>query len=240
MDRRHRSRRELLAATVAAFSAGIAGCSGGEAGDSPTDSATPSPRPTATATEAPPRDPVTAVHQGTGDDIATVDIGLLGPTGFVLEHGGSSNFAVEVYDEDGEQVALLANEIGAWAGANLASLALEEHTLDITADGDWRIKTTQFPPYDADDIATDWPVELDGETDTYLGPVDFSDARTLSVAASGDSNNIVTIRDTIGGIAELAVNKIGAYEGSGVVSISSDVGWIDVEMSGAFELVLEE
>lgn len=241
------SRRSYIRAVAGSASlVALAGCSGGDGGGTPsgedtaepTSTVTPTPEPTPTPESVP--DPIEGQFEGSGDSTVSVDVELMGPTAFAMEHRGSSNFAVEVYDGDGEQVALLANEIGSWRGANLTDLALEEHTLDITADGEWWIGTTQQPQYLIDEVATGWPVEVEGSTDNYIGPIDFSEGRTLSLSATGDSNNVAMIRDSFGAVAEVAVNEIGPYEGSGVVSISDSVGWIDVEMSGEYQLVLEE
>lgn len=63
---------------------------------------------------------------------------------FTMSHEGSSNFAIWLYDADGNKKALLVNEIGAYTGSKAESIAKRGiYYLDVTADGTWRVDVTQ-------------------------------------------------------------------------------------------------
>lgn len=244
-------RREYFALGGALLTAAVAGCSG-EADEDPSGGtgngngggnggdveSEPEPEPEP-EDEGPP-DPIKTSYEGSGADVVDeISIERFGPTTFVMQHSGERNFSVELYDSNGEYVDLLANVIGPWGGANAVGVFPGEYAIDIGADGPWKISITQDPEYALDEVATSWPVEFDGSTDTVYGPIDFSEQRTLSVRAEGGQNNIIQILNAQGALADLALNEIGPVEGSTFVSIGG-VGWVDVEMSGPFEIVIEE
>lgn len=57
-----------------------------------------------------------------------------------LKHGGRGEFAVALYDEDGKHLRDLASAIGSFS--DVASMSIERagmYSLDITADGSWRV-----------------------------------------------------------------------------------------------------
>tara|TARA_B100000676_G_C18016317_1_gene809892 strand:+ start:60 stop:1565 length:1506 start_codon:yes stop_codon:yes gene_type:complete len=57
-----------------------------------------------------------------------------------LNHSGDSNFAVTIFDSDGNYVDLLANEIGPFEGSTALSIKnTGKYLLDIDADGIWSI-----------------------------------------------------------------------------------------------------
>lgn len=62
-----------------------------------------------------------------------------GLTTLSLNHAGSSNFAVWLINNDGEQVDLLANEIGSFEGSKNVGVSAGVYWLDVEADGSWNI-----------------------------------------------------------------------------------------------------
>jgi len=63
---------------------------------------------------------------------------------FTMKHSGSSNFAVLLLDNSGEQVDLLVNEIGYFDGAKAIGIAKSGvYILDIDADGPWTVNISQ-------------------------------------------------------------------------------------------------
>lgn len=69
---------------------------------------------------------------------------------FKMNHDGSSNFIVTLYDKEGERVDSLVNEIGSYQGSTSVSVTgqiLEAspgiHYLEIQADGNWEIEATK-------------------------------------------------------------------------------------------------
>ena len=102
------------------------------------------PRPTS-APELP------RTYSGAGDDVPSPF--MLENVKFELSHDGDSNFIVQLFNDDGEYVKLLVNEIGEYDGS--VSIKVSDggypadtskgiHYLDITADGNWEVKMTTF------------------------------------------------------------------------------------------------
>ena len=67
-----------------------------------------------------------------------------------MNHEGTSNFIVTLYDANGHFVDLLANEIGAYSGSTSVSsggafgASPGVHYVDVDADGDWSIEITEI------------------------------------------------------------------------------------------------
>jgi hypothetical protein len=61
---------------------------------------------------------------------------------FMMTYKGLHNFIVELKDENGEYVDLLANEIGSYSGKKSASLTAGTYKLDVTSSGSWTIIMT--------------------------------------------------------------------------------------------------
>lgn len=55
------------------------------------------------------------------------------------QNKGSSNFAVEVWGDDGSREDIPINEIGNYNGSTLSSLSGGSHWLGVDSDGDWTI-----------------------------------------------------------------------------------------------------
>lgn len=81
------------------------------------------------------------MRSGTGNDVITfdepVDMALIAR----LSHTGSSNFQVILFDENGDRVDTLANEIGSWSGEVPANFRDGEQFsfMEVTADGSWEV-----------------------------------------------------------------------------------------------------
>lgn len=57
--------------------------------------------------------------------------------------GCGGNFIVELYDDEGHSIALLANEIGEYEGSTAERIPADGlYVLDIVADGDWTVDVT--------------------------------------------------------------------------------------------------
>jgi PKD repeat protein len=85
--------------------------------------------------------PVGWTGQGdTASDVMDLQEGL---HTFEFSHDGDSNFIVELYDENGDSIALLANEIGSYEGSTAERIPQDGfYVLDIVADGSWTIDVT--------------------------------------------------------------------------------------------------
>jgi hypothetical protein len=58
---------------------------------------------------------------------------------FTMRHHGSSNFAVILRDSEGQEVELLANEIGNFSGSKAIPADRGIYWLDLEADGTWTV-----------------------------------------------------------------------------------------------------
>jgi hypothetical protein len=72
---------------------------------------------------------------GRGEDI--VDASRLAGAVVRLTHDGDSNFVIWVYDDDGERIDLLVNEIGEYAGTHRVPNGAA--WFDVSADGNWTV-----------------------------------------------------------------------------------------------------
>jgi hypothetical protein len=66
-----------------------------------------------------------------------------GAVRLVAQHKGKSNFAVEVWNDDGSREDIPINEIGAYSGSTLSGLHGGNHWLGVEADGDWSITVSK-------------------------------------------------------------------------------------------------
>ena len=91
-------------------------------------------------------------YSGIGDDVPSAFMLEDGNVKFELSHDWDSNFIVKLYNNDGEYMELLVNEIGEYDGSTsikvgdsyTADTSEGIHYLDITADGNWEVKMTIF------------------------------------------------------------------------------------------------
>jgi hypothetical protein len=160
--------------------------------------------------------------QGEGDSVvrlpAKADVALVAAT-----HNGSANFVIETMDSSNEQVELLVNTIGDYAGTTLCSEG-NPKKLKITADGTWTIKLKPVSKAKRLHTATK------GVGDTVLvygGP-----AADFAIKHKGESNFVV---ETIGAEGnDLLVNEIGSY--SGTVPVAAGPMVIKVTADGTWSI----
>ena len=139
-------------------------------------------------------------------------------------HDGSSNFAVWAMDAANEQVDLLVNEIGDYAGTVPWGIRDENITsLQIEADGNWSI--TFAPLLSAPELA--FPAAGAGSSVyIYRGG-----AATPTFSHQGESNFSVWVYGTSN---DLLINEIGAYSGTHAMKAGPSV--IVIEADGAWSI----
>jgi hypothetical protein len=88
---------------------------------------------------------------GKGADVPAPFTLPSGSVKFTMTHEGSSNFAVTLYDANGDYVDLLANEIGSYSGSKSVSVdgslfgaSPGIHYLKVDADGSWVIQISKI------------------------------------------------------------------------------------------------
>lgn len=226
-----------------------------------TDTETPTETETETPTETETDTPEPTPTLTTLESIRTIDAGAWGPvvtqsgsgqtvtnpfelgttvTTVTFEHSGSGNFIVWLQDPDtGEDVELLANEIGAIEGATAVPVDGGTYRMDIDADGDWTVELAN--PVVGDQHLHELPVEASGTGQDLVGVVYLDGNTIISGSHLGESNFIVNLyaeADTGLFAGDLVFNEIGTFEGE-TTSSYSGYCWIDVQADGDWSLTLE-
>lgn len=81
------------------------------------------------------------IYKGHGDKAFIIKVPKDGLNVFKMTHNGNSNFIVEVIGAtNGEEIALLANEIGPYNGEKAQKAAAGEYFFQVLADGDWTVE----------------------------------------------------------------------------------------------------
>jgi hypothetical protein len=82
---------------------------------------------------------------GTSDGVPSAFTLTSGAIKFDMRYTGTSNFAVWLYDANGNHIDLLANEIGSYSGAKSESILNSGiYYLDVTGVGSWSITVTHM------------------------------------------------------------------------------------------------
>jgi hypothetical protein len=195
------------------------------------------------------RDQITNVtYSGTGDKVSEKFQLQAGVTIFHMTHSGSSNFAVTLYNDTGNYEELLANEIGAYDGAqmvgvkdgNIIGTEPGQHYLQIEADGAWTIVIEQ--PRVASGAAL--PQTLTGSGPDVAIPIQLTSGVALfNMTHSGSSNFIVTLYADDGDYVDILANEIGAYSGEksvtvngGLLNASPGIHWVSIDADGDWSI----
>lgn len=161
-------------------------------------------------------------------------------TSFVYDHDGSSNFQVELIDNDsGETVEYLVNKIGDVSGAVGVGLEVSEYIMDINADGAWAIELGE--PYAPDDEYGVPPGTIAGEQPDVYGEIDIDGRVTVSGQHEGDSNFIVQAwaEGSRGSFSDGVIfNEIGEFSGETSVQLNG-LFYIEVEADGPYRITIE-
>lgn len=160
-------------------------------------------------------------EEGSGDGTINLPEGVV--AGLVTAtHAGGSNFAIHTIDSNNENLDLLVNEIGNYAGTTLYDDRRGQPArLRISAGGGW---TVTVSPVSSAEVMEG---TASGRGDTVLlydgGAADFA------ISHEGSSNFAVTMHGNDQG---LIVNEIGSYQGTipvrggpAVIEIKADGDW---------------
>jgi hypothetical protein len=181
----------------------------------PSVTATTQPAPTTAAPPPPPVAPATQTRTYSGRGAKTLRITKTADEAVLatIAHRGSANFVVTTVDAQGQQIDLLVNTIGNYAGTRLVDALEGQQTaaLKIEADGAWTVTTKSTAS------ARQWngAAILTGRGDDVINIQDaFSNLDSLRATHQGEANFIVT---AYGDSRELLVNDIGTYSGEHLV-----------------------
>lgn len=159
---------------------------------------------------------------GSGDDVVTLETNQQ-PALLKVNYTGSGNFAIILYDADGNSLDLLINEIGPYEGTVTTFFDSDKAAiLEIKASGEW---TIQCLPYT-------YCQQAENGATFHGDNVVFIDAKSISklhFAHDGESNFVVRSFD---GEFDLLVNEIGQYSGTvvwtepdAVFFVNADGNW---------------
>ncbi|MDP9998277.1 hypothetical protein [Pseudarthrobacter sulfonivorans] len=172
----------------------------------------------ATAAAAAPKE-----YSGAGDDIVSITKHGTGAQVAIIQHTGSSNFAVHTLDSTMDTTDLLVNEIGNYSGTVLFDARDRDETkaLRITASGPWTVKLVPLTSV----RSFDGSAPMTGRGDdvfAYTGS-----AKPATFTHDGSSNIAVK---SYGTRTSLLINEIGAYTGTvvwspGFYTVTADGNW---------------
>ena len=205
----------------------------------PSPTATPLPKTTPTPvapTTTPTPEPIAL--SGTGQE-ATSKFSLeKGLSIFRMTHGGDSNFAVWLLDDEGDKVELLVNEIGEFDGSKAVGIKKQgDYIVDISADGRWTITIEQPRPSSAPSVPK--TLKGKGQQASEAFSLDNGLARFV-MTHDGKANFAVWLLDDEGDKVELLVNEIGEFDGSKAVSIrKGGIYLLDISADGNWEIAIE-
>lgn len=178
--------------------------------------------------------PAPQTVSGTGSAVESVSVEG-GLTVVESEHHGSDTFRVRLRDEDGAS-APFVDDAGAYEGAKASLLEAGTYTVDVEADGDWRIEVRQPRATAADADAL--PQTVSDEIPAVVGPFAFDGSHSAAAEHDGEGYFQVRIFPEAGTNPEMVILEKGEYEGETTFSYDG-VGWIDVDADGPWSLDLE-
>lgn len=152
---------------------------------------------------------------------------------FEGSYSGSRNFIVQLMDENGNNVELLVNEIGAYNGKTFAIIKTDgNYYLNVKASGSWNFSIYQSAPPNM----VNAPTELSGSGDDVVFINAKSGNYKFTSTHQGSSNFIVRLNGT-----GLLVNEIGNYNGSTREQLStSGVYAFVVNADGKWSIKIEK
>jgi hypothetical protein len=185
---------------------------------------------------------------GTGDKVSEKFELQAGVTIFHMTHSGSANFIVTLYNDTGEYVELLANEIGSYDGSTLIGVKVGntlfaepgKHYMQVEADGAWNIIVEQ--PRVSSGSAV--PLTLTGSGPQASTPINLQSGVVLvNMTHTGSSNFAVVLWADNGDYVDLLANEIGVYSGEKAVTVngglfnpSPGIHWLDIDADGSWTI----
>jgi hypothetical protein len=145
-----------------------------------------------------------------------------------ISHSGGGNFIVTAVDASGEQLDLLANEIGKYSGVRPLDFEQTPAALKVETSGSWKIVVRTL------DKAPRWPAAAGSGKGDAVVLVDqgaSGDLATVKITHKGQGNFIVY---AYGDREDLLVNEIGSY--SGEVLLPGGTVAISIEAEGAWTM----
>jgi hypothetical protein len=194
-------------ATTEEFKVGISLTETAKPTETPIPTQTSEPTKTKAPTLTPTQPPAPQTFQGSGDDV--VEVMPVGPAILDITYSGGSNFIVQNFDANGNQIGLLVNSIGSYKGRLELDFKDGEMTsmIQIQSSGDWTMTITPLQPDVLQSINN--PGTYQGSGDDVI--LVIGDPKKATFNRQGESNFIVF---AYGNSVSLLVNEIGPYTGT--------------------------
>ncbi|NAT11144.1 hypothetical protein C4E22_06345 [ANME-1 cluster archaeon AG-394-G06] len=157
---------------------------------------------------------------------------------FKMTHDGDRNFIAWLFDDEGDRIDLVVNEIGEFDGSKVVGIKKQgDYLLDINADGRWMITIEQPRPSYAPPVPK--TLKGKGRQASEMFHLDKGLAR-FEMTHDGDSNFAIWLFDDEGDRIDLVVNEIGEFDGSKAVSIrKGGIYLLDISADGNWEISIE-
>lgn len=159
---------------------------------------------------------------------------------FIAEHDGDGWFEPELTDESRLRRFLPIRGNGPYAGAAAVGVPADTYHLDVIAGGDWSVEIAQ--PVSPDEAVHQLPVEVSGESQDVVGPVELTGAATVTGSHDGGGLFGVEILDEAGrgehGQLVRVFDEVGEFDGQEAVEMDA-VCWIYVHGEASWTLEIE-
>jgi hypothetical protein len=157
---------------------------------------------------------------GKGDQVSdkfSVEAGL---STWQVSHDGRSNFQVSLLNDEGREIDMAINEIGAFKGTLVVRVPKAgAHVLSVKADGKWAVTIRQPRPQEG----TAKPLSKQGSGPDVATFVTLPKGLNVFQAThSGDGVFRVTLFDRDGRLVEHVFARIGHYDGSKAVTLDKE------------------
>jgi hypothetical protein len=170
--------------------------------------------------------------EGAGDDVVDVEVPDDQLAIARVRHEGASNVAIWSYDANGNELDLLVNDIGSYAGVRLINLEEATRQLEVTADGPWSIELA--PIHQARRFDPDGSIDGTGD-DVVIADSSTVDGSRATISHGGDGNFAIWAYTESS--TDLLVNDIDAYQGT--VRWPGGTVVLDVTAGGSWSVQLE-
>ena len=189
--------------------------------------------------KAPEKTPEPITLTGSGQQATSKFTLKKGLSIFKIKHtGGNRNFTAYLVDGSGEELNLLANEIGSANVSKATNIRSDgDYLLNVNADGNWEITIEQPRSNNASSTRT---FTGSGQQATELFNLDKG-LKTFKITHTGKSGNFtVYLVDNEGNDLDLLANEIGAANTSKAVGIrESGIYLLNVNADGDWSITIQ-
>ncbi|MFP9193958.1 hypothetical protein [Natronosalvus vescus] len=161
-------------------------------------------------------------------------------TVFIAEHDGDGQFEPELRNESRLRAFLPISEFGSYAGTAAVGVQADTYHLDVVAAGDWSVEIAQ--PVSPDEVIHQLPVEVSGDGQDVVGPVELTGEATVTGTHDGEGGFGVEVLDESGrgehGQVARVFNEVDEFDGQEAIEMNA-VCWIHVHAEASWTIEIE-